>query len=340
MATLATGTDLTLAELVNREDPNGQMAQLVDVISETNKIVQDATWIECNDGTKHEDTRTLTEPSGTERLYDEGVTREAGRTEPVIEPVCMLDGLSVVDAAKLRHTPDELASRLMEDQFFLRGMSKTFCTRLFDGNRTTNARQINGINSSVRDYAALSSDYTYDNAGGAASVTANKTSMYIIQWGMKKVNLIYPRNDPNGDMRYGIKMEDFGKDLIADRNVGTKSYPAWRTWFECHFGIFIHDPRCIKRVVNISTTNIDSVDDFSFNEDYLIDAVVDLEYDGDGAVIYCNRTVMGQIWKRAKDKANVNFTVDRDPFGKPIAMFQTIPIKRVDKITSVQATIS
>jgi hypothetical protein len=157
---------------------------------------------------------------------------------------------------------------------------------------------------------------------------------------MKKVNQIYPRNDPNGDMQYGIKMEDFGKDLIADRNVATRQYPAWRTWFECHFGMFIHDPRCIKRVGNISTTNIDNVDDFSFNEDYLIDAVVDLEYDGDGAVIYCNRTVMGQIWKRAKDKSNVNFTVDRDPFGKPIAMFQTIPIKRVDKITSTQATIS
>ncbi len=339
MATLALGTELTIAELVNREDPNGMMAQLVDVISETNKIVQDATWIECNNGTYHEDTRILSEPTGDERIYDMGVAREAGRTEKVIEPTCMLDGLSVVDAAKLRHTPDELAARLMEDQFFFRGMSKTFASRLFDGSRSTDPTQINGINNRS-DYNALSSDYTYDNAGGAASATANKTSIYIVQWGFKKANLIYPRNDPNAGTEFGIKMEDFGKDLVTDANASTKQFPAWRTWFENHFGIFIHDPRCLKRIVNISTTNIDNVDDFSFDEDYLIDAVVDLEYDGDGAVIYCNRTVMGQIWKRAKDKSNVNFTIQDGPFGKPIPAFQMIPIKRVDKITSTQSTVS
>jgi hypothetical protein len=131
MAAIALGTSFTLAELIRREDPNGKLAQLVDVLSETNAILDDAIFIECNNGTYHEDTRTATEPSGDERAYNEGVAAEAGVTEKVTEPTCMLDGLSEIDAALLRHSPNELAARVMEDQFFLKGMSKTFVSRLF-----------------------------------------------------------------------------------------------------------------------------------------------------------------------------------------------------------------
>ena len=98
MAAIALGTSFTLAELIRREDPNGKLAQLVDVLSETNAILQDATFIECNNGTYHEDTRTATEPSGDERAYNEGVAAEAGVTEKVTEPTCMLDGLSEIES--------------------------------------------------------------------------------------------------------------------------------------------------------------------------------------------------------------------------------------------------
>ncbi|MHC4542479.1 MAG: major capsid protein [Planctomycetota bacterium] len=339
MATLALGTDLTLAELIRRETPDNRLADLVDVLSETNKVLVDATWIECNNGKYHEDTQTASEPAGQERAYDQGVAKEAGVTEKITEETCMLDGLSEIDAAKLKHAAGgDLANRLLEDQFFLRGMGKTGCSRIFDGNRATNVLQINGINNRSN-YNALSSSYTYDNADGNASATANKTSVYLFQWGYKKVNLIYPRNDPQGNSEYGIKMEDFGKNIISDADVSTRKYPAWQTWFEFHFGIFIHDPRCIKRQVNISTTNIDGVDDFSWYEDSLIDMVCDLEYDGDGAVLYCNKAIFKQAWKRAKDKGNVNFTIETGPFGKKITSFQGIPFRRVDQITSTQSTI-
>jgi len=339
MAGLALGTNLTLAELIRRETPDGKLADLVDVISQTNKVWLDATWIECNNGDYNEDKQTVSEPGGSERAYDQGVTPEAGVSQTVQEPTCMLDGLSQVDVAKLRHAAGgELANRLLEDQFFLRGMGKTACSRLFSGNRSTNPLQIYGINNRT-DYNDLDSSYVYDNAGGAASATANKTSVYMFQWGMKKVNLIYPRNDPNTGSQYGIKMEDYGKTIITDPNASTKKYPAYQTWFECHFGIFIHDPRCIKRDVNISTTLLDNVDDFSFSEDPLIDMVVDLEYDGDGAVMYCNRTVFKQAWKRAETKGNV-WQQSKDPFGNPIVEFHGIPMRRVDQITDTQATVT
>jgi hypothetical protein len=341
MAELALGTHLTLAELVRREDPNGRLADIVNTLSQVNAIIPDATWMQCNNGTYHEDTRRASEPAGAERAYDMGVTKEAGVTEKVTEPTCMLDGLSEVDAAKIRHTPDPAGARSQEDAFFLDGMTKTLASRMFSGNRATNPLQITGIDNRA-DYDALADDYTYDNAGGNASATVNKTSIYIIQWGAKMVNMIYPRNDAPAGGAVPVRMDDYGKQMISESTTGRK-YPAYQTWFEIHFGLFIHDPRCVKRIVNISTSNIDGVDDFGFDEDVLIDAYNDLEYNGKGAVIYCNRTVFAQIQKRANDKGNANYSQEMSgdgAFAKKVISFWGIPVREVAQIANTGAKIT
>lgn len=346
MATRALGTNLTLAELVRREDPDGGLADIVDVLSETNAIVMDATWIGCNDGTSHQHTRTVTEPTGAERMYGQGVIREAGVTEVVNEPTTLLAGFSEPDADMLRSQPEGwAAARAKEDAFFINGLTKTHVSRIFDGNRSTNPLQVNGINNRS-DYNALSSDYVYDNAGGNASATDNKTSIYIFQYGFKKVNMLFPRNMPNStDGGSPIKMRDFGEVLVLDplNTSNNAKYPAMQSWFQVAFGVDIADPRMIKRVVNISTSNIDGVDDFSFDEELLIDAFNDLEDGGMGAVIYCNRTIKSQMMKRANEKGNASFTQDREgegPFARPVLRFWGIPVREVAQITNTQSTVS
>lgn len=343
MATLAMGTDLTLMELARRTTPDGQMANLIDMLREENHILDYATWMECNNGTYHEDTRTVTEPAGALRSLDEGVSQEAGVTELVTEPTTMMNGISIVDAKKyaLQDSPD--AYRLQEDGFFLRGMTKTFVGKLFRGDRTSDQRDIMGIDNRS-DYNTLSSDYVYDNAGGDASATANKTSVYFIQFGPKRVSLIYPKNNPNGGGTQPIKIKDYGESIIDQ--VGTssaKKYPALQTWFSIDFGLFIADPRCIKRIVNISTSNIDGVDDFAWDEDSMIDAYNDLEYNGEGCVILCNRTVLAQAMKRANEKGNAYFTQQVEgegPFARPVTRFQGIPMLRCDQILNTGAQIT
>lgn len=344
MATLALGTDLTLMELIRREDPDGTLAQLVDVINQENRILEDITWLECNNGTYHEDTITASEPAGEERAYDQGVGKEAGVTEKVTEPTCMLNGISEVDAAKYQHSTDQAACRLQEDAFFLRGMTKTLVSRLFDGDRSTYPRRINGINTRSQ-YSDLANTTTvFDNAGGNCADASTFTSIYCIQWGYKMVNCVYPRNDPQGGGELPIKMEDFGKNIVSQPSTSqAKKYPAWQTWFGCDFGLFIHDYRCIKRVVNIATTGINGTDYFSFSEDPLIDLYNQLEYNGMGAVFYCNRTVLAQAQKRANEKGNAFFETNVEgegPFAHPVTRFMGIEFKRVDQITNTQEDVT
>lgn len=355
MTTRALGTNLTLAELVRREDPDGTMADIVDVLSETNSIVMDATWMRCNDGSSNQNTRTVTEPTGAERMFGQGVQREAGVTEVTNEPTTLLSALSAPDADMMRQAPEgpEIA-RATEDAIFINGITKTHVSRIFDGDRAAFPLRVNGINNRA-DYNALSSDFVFDNAQGNASATANKTSIYFIQFGPKKVNWIYPRGmAPNtsgmenaiGKSTVGpITMRDFGEELMQDplNTTNTAMYPAFRTWFTIAFGIDIADPRMIKRICNISTTNIDGVDDFSFDEDLMIDAYNELEDGKRGAVIYCNRAILSQMMKRANEKGNAHWTVTEEgegPFAQPVVRFWGIPVREVAQISNVQATVN
>lgn len=340
MATLGTGK-MTLGEAVKREDPNGQQAQMVDVLSQVNAVLQDASFQECNNGTFHQATRVASEPTGQDRIYNEGVSATIGVTEMVTEPTQLLDDRASVDSALLLHQPNPAQFRSEEEDIHMRGISKTLASRVFDGNRATNPKQITGINNRS-DYNQLSSSYVYDNAGGNASVTANKTSLYIIQWGARKVTMTHPRNVPGGAM-FGLMRTDLGEDLITDPRVSTKAFLGVQTYFSVQFGLFIYDPRMIKRVVNISTTNIDGVDDISWDEEIMFEAVGDLEDNGEGAVIYTNKTLWTQMRKRANEKGNASFTMSEEgegPFAKKVMFFDTIPIHRVDQITNVQATVS
>ena len=342
--TIALGNTITIAEMMRRQTPDQRQADLIDITSETNAIVADATWMGCNNGTYHEDTQIVSRPTGQKRGYDMGVSPEAMVTEKILEPTIMHAGISQVDTKKALHSPMGVDGfRAQEDGAFLIGMTEQFVDDLFNADRSTNPLTINGLKNRS-DYNVLSSSYVYDNAGGAASVTANKTSIWFIQWGGKKTNLIFPRHDAPGaigsDMP--IARKDFPERLITDANDSTKRYPGFETWFEIAYGWFISDPRTIKRVVNISTTNIDGVDDFSFDEDLMIEAVTDLEYNGAGVVAYCNRNVWKQAWKRANEKGNANFTQEgvAGPFASRVLEFSGIPLKRVDAITSTEATIT
>lgn len=345
MATHSLASQLTMMELAKREH-NDALMEIINVLSQVNDIILDASWIECNNGTSFKGVRVATEPEGSERDYNDGVAKEAATTDPFEEPTCMLDGIMKSDVALLRHSPSAKQARMQDLQIYLRGMSKTFAKRMLYGDKGTDSKQINGI-MFRKDYNKLASPYVYDNAGGAIpSVKANKTIIMIVGWGPKKIQLTYPRNDAPGNSQItdatvqglGIKTKDYGEKIVAGITAGTE-FPAWVTWLECHFGLVIHDPRYIRVIANISTTAIDNIDDFGFNEDYMIDMVNDMP-DLDGAVIYVPRHVRGQMWKRVKDSGNRNFEGDKDPFGRPMVKFLEIPIRLVDQISVIGSKIT
>lgn len=337
MTLINLGEYIGLVDLAQREH-NERLLPLVNVLGQRLDIVGDASWQECNDGTSHKGVRTSTEPTGQYRAYDEGITPEAGTSAPYEEPTCMLDGISKVDVKKIRHRSNPLAILAQYVGQYLAGMAKTFVGDIFNGDRSVDGKQINGINTRS-DYNTLSSEYVYDNSGGNASATENKTSMYLMGFGNDmKVSFIYPQNDAPGAFNLenptvaglGIRVKDLG-EILTQADVGSGDFMAFVAWLESHFGLCIHDPRYIRRVVNISTTNIDGVDDFSFDENYMIDAMNDIP-DLENAFWYVPRILRAQIRKRCNEKGNLFHTM-QDPFGKWVTMLDETPIRLVEQIS-------
>lgn len=331
-------TYLTLAELIKRENPDGSMAELTDIISKTTPIATDAVYQQCNNGTYHEDTRIVAKPTGTERAYGMGVAPHAGATEKVTENTCMLADMCIVDADLVKN--EGVGKLAQEEGLFLSGMLETHAGRLFDGNRSVYPLQINGINNRA-DYNVLSSAYVYDNAGGNCADAQTHTSIYIIQWGPKKIVCLTPRNQGGKT----VERTPYPITLITDPNDATKKFPAYQTWFSVNFGLFIYDPRCIKRICNISTVAApNGTTQVPFDENILSDAVSDLEYQGAGAVIYCNRSILKQMVRRASERGNSQFQMEKGtstafPTAGPIVTFMGIPIRREDSITNIQDDI-
>jgi len=350
MTTYSTTGGMTLVEQANRTH-NGALQTVVNVLSKTNRLNLYMQTEECNDGTSHHIVRRSTEPSGTWRVYDEGVDVGTTTTEPLDEPTAMLDHMFVIDKARYRHAPNKERFLEGELQGEMAALQKQAMTAVFYGNRDSDANFAGKIVRGITyrsDYNTLSSDYVYDNAGGNASATANKTSIYLFASGSKKVHFIYPRGDapggtvPTSDTQptdadaLGIKIERLKSDVAEGNSL---PYPAINIWFEHHFGIAIEDPRYVRRVCNISTTNVDQVDDFSFNPNYLIDALTEMP-DYENAFLACNRQILAQIWKLVKDSSQRMFSETKDAFGEPVPTVFGLPLVLCDAISSEEATVS
>jgi hypothetical protein len=329
-----------------KHEAGGSLFPLVNVLSQRNDIIADAHIMEANRGTTHKGVRAAVEPTGTYRDYNEGVAQEQAISDPYEEPTVMLDGMSKMDSAMLRHGVNGLAQRARYDGMYMSGMLKTFVNSLFYGDRATNVKGINGIIARAY-WKTLGTGYVYDTAGGDASVTQNKTSMYIISWGEDRIGLIYPRGDAmaaagsnmtDPSMQgLGIRLKDLGEGVLLDGN--NNEYPGYRSWLECHYGFVVHDQRFLRRICNISTTNIDDVDDFDFDEDMVIDALTDMP-DNMNTYCYVSRKLYAQIWKRAKDKTNVFYTMAEGPFGRPVPMIGQAMIRICDQISNAEATVT
>jgi hypothetical protein len=347
MGTVSTTGGMTLIEEAIRTH-NDKLLPIINTIAKTNKVFLYAQWAQCNGGTVEHGSRTATIPTGTWCDYDEGASTGTATTQPYEEPTAMLDHMFIIDQRRKSHMVDPERNISNEIELEMQGLMQQAMTAFFYGDRSgdTNyaGKMINGITNRT-DYNTLSSEYVYDNAGGNASATQNKTSIYIMNFGHDQFELIYPRGDEMGKESIatpdaeglGIKIQKLKSDTATDSNGN--EYPADKLWFQMHWGICPRDPGAIRRISNISTTNIDNVDDFSFNEDYFIDAVTDMR-NTDGAIACCNRTVMAQIWKRVKDSSAYNFTQMEDAFGNPVPAVCGIPVILSEAIVSNEATVS
>ena len=141
---------------------------------------------------------------------------------------------------------------------------------------------------------------------------------------------------PKGS-KAGLSTTDEGRRLIqnATQGLGYDLF-VWFTKFVIQCGIFINDPRCVQRIVNIATTGSSG----ALNDNDIIAALNKMPKAGGGptARIYGNRNLKTQLDILAKDKTNVNYYVD-NVFGEPMTIFRTVPIRLAEGLLNSEVAI-
>jgi len=313
---------LTLMELAKRTNDKNTL-EIAEVLTEDHPLIDDAIYVASNQPTSHVGTQRTSLPAGTWRRINQGIDSEASSTKQVTEPMGMLTDLSKVDEKLVDLSGDPAMFRSGEDLAFVEGLSQTLETAYIYGSKADDPEKFDG-------FATRYNLTSMANVWGNSGTGSDTTSFWFIQWGPKKVHLIYP---PNGKL--GITTTDMGIQLVND--AAGKPFRAYVTYFQVDSGIYVHDDRCVQRIANIETSGSSN----TLNDDLLICALNQMPKRGGGVGTagYANRTLCTQFDIMAKDKTNVYYTSD-NVFGDMVTMFRRVPIRLCDAILDSETAIS
>lgn len=326
-------TYLNLIDWAKRQEPDGGIAEVIEVIAESNPMLQDANVMEGNLATGHRSTQRTTQPAGTWRKLNEGVTSAKSTTEQVDDTCGMLAKYSAIDCALARLNGNEAAFRASEDNSFVMGLGEDAVDAILYGNAKLNPEQPHGLTPRYN----LTTGGTGTNIITCDASGDDVTSVWLVTWGPKQVTLIYPKG-----MKAGLTSKDLGEVPWEDSSYN--NYQAYVTYFEWYLGLAVMDWRYAVRIANIDISNLTT--DAATGTD-LMQKMVTAFYKRPTVALgnmaktfwYCNKTVAEYLHHQASNKANVNLTLN-NPGGEPMVSFLGAPIHVCDAIISTEDVVS
>ena len=148
-------TNPTLLDLAKATDPDGGIADIVEILAEQNEILDDMSWVEGNLTTGNRTSIRTGLPTPTWRKMYGGVQPDKGTQAQVDDATGMLEAYAEVDRALADLSNNTAAFRMVEERAHLEGLNQEIVDTLFYGNETTEPEAFTGF--SPR-YNSLSAD--------------------------------------------------------------------------------------------------------------------------------------------------------------------------------------
>jgi len=330
MATLGTNV-ATLADFAKRLDPNGKVDVIVEMLSETNEVLDDMLFVEGNLPTGHKTTIRSGLPSATWRKLNYGVQPSKSETVQVTDTCGMLEAYAEVDKMLADLNGNTAAFRLSEDQAFLESMNQSMASGLFYNDTDVDPEKFMGLGPRFDDLSA-ENGANIISAGGSGS---DNHSIWLVAWGANTVHGIFPKGS-----KAGFQHQDLGEVTLEDANNG--KYQGYRTHYKWDIGLCVRDWRYVVRIANIDSSDLTK--DASAGADLIdlmVQAVEMLPSQSLGRpVFYCNRTIRSFLRRQITNKDNVRLSLD-EVAGKKVVTFDGIPVRRCDGLLNgTEATIS
>ena len=326
-----TATHPTLLDVAKRTDPDGSIAQIAELLSQTNEILDDLVFMEGNLPTGHRSTIRTGLPTPTWRKLYQGVQPGKSTTVQVTDSCGMLEAYAEVDAALADLNGNTAAFRLSEDTAHIEGMSQEMASTLFYGNEGTEPEAFTGLAPRFNLTSAQNGDNII-NANGSGS---DVSSIWLCVWGPNTGFGIYPKGS-----QAGLKMQDKGQVTIESLNGDGGRMEAYRTHYRWDCGLVIRDWRYFVRIANIEVSDFSTLSNTKNIIEWMTRATERVPNFGSGrAAFYMNRKLRENLRLGIIEKISSNLTWDAVS-GKRVMAFDGIPVRRCDSIVNTETAIS
>lgn len=321
-------TALTLADWGKRVDPNGKIDKIIELLAQTNPILEDMLIVEGNLPTGHRTTIRSGLPQATWRLLNYGVQPTKSTTVQVTDSVGMLETYAEVDKSLADLNGNTAEFRLSEDRAFIEGMNQQMAQTLFYGDTSVNPQQFMGLSSRYSSKSAGNGQNIID-AGGTGT---DNTSIWLVVWGENTVHGIFPKGQ-----KAGLQMEDKGQETLTDANGGR--YEGYRTHYKWDNGLALRDWRYVVRIANIDVSDLSVPASAANIVTQMVKALHRVPNLKMGrAAFYMNRTVGQALDLQSLDKASLALSV-KETEGDWWTTFRGIPIRETDAILETEARV-
>lgn len=246
MTTLS-ATHPTLMDLATRSDQSGKIAAIVEILNETNEILDDMVWQEGNLPTGHRTTIRTGLPAPTWRKLYGGVQPTKSTTVQVTDSTGMLEAYAEIDKALADLNGNTAEFRLSEDRPHIEGISQEIADTLFTGNETTEPEAFTGFNTRFNSTSAANGDNIIDALGAQS----DNASIWLIVWGPNTCFGIVPKGSSAG-----IMVEDKGQVTAENIDGSNGRAEIYRTHYRMDAGLCVRDWRYVVRIANIDKSNL------------------------------------------------------------------------------------
>lgn len=327
----------TLLDVARRTDPDGKIATIVELMSQTNAILDDMTFVEGNLPTGNKTTVRTGLPTPTWRKLYGGVQPGKSTTAQVQDSCGMLEAYAEIDKALADLNGNTAAFRLSEDAAHIEGMSQTMANTLFYGNEGSTPEAFTGLAPRFNSLSAQNADNIV-NGGGTGS---DNTSIWLCVWGPQTGFGIYPKGS-----QAGLQMTDKGQVTIENVDGAGGRMEGYRTHYRWDAGLTVKDWRYFVRIPNIDVSAL-TVDGTATDRANAQKALINLmiaaseripSFGKGRACWYVNRTIREALRLGILDRISSNLSWETVE-GKRVMTFDDIPVKRVDALLNTEARV-
>lgn len=334
MATLAV-THPTLLDLARHSDPNGKIQALVEILNETNEILEDMVWVEANGVTNHKTSIRAGLPAPTWRKMYGGIQPSKGTAVQVSDTMGMLEAVAEVDKALADLNGNTNEFRLSEDRAHIEGMNQEMADTLFYGNESTEPEAFTGLAPRYNDTTAANGDNII--LGGSAGGQTDNMSIWLVVWGANTVHGIIPKGS-----KAGLQMDNLGECVVENVDGSGGRMRAYRTWYRWDAGITVKDWRYIVRIPNIDRSLLTA--DYSTGAniaDLMVQAIEMIPSLSMGKPVFYMPRRLRSTLRRQIISSVKNATLTQETIaGKSVTMFDGIPVRRVDALSADEARVA